>query len=86
MITESRREQIRRAHRAVAPEGRCAIQREPFPCTAIEFLNELEQLESETCAVIERLHHESGRQITALQARVEELEATIRRAVGELTS
>jgi phage shock protein A len=51
---------------------------EPYPCDAIELLNDLERLEATA-----RRQHE---QVAVLRRRVDELEARIRRAIRELTS
>jgi hypothetical protein len=72
------RDAIRRAHRPVGTRRRYAVDSEAYPCAAIQLLDDLEAVEAAARTQFE--------EAAALRRRVEELEAKIRRAVGELTS
>ena len=84
MISEVRRDEIRRTHRANWPAvrpTRCTGCFQNFPCDAIQLLDDLEQVE----AAARTARSEQQQKLLDLQARNNELEAKIMRAVRDLS-
>ena len=77
-MNRQKRDAIRRAHRPVGTKRQCAVERESYPCAAIELLEDHEAVEAAARTQFE--------EAAALRRRVDELEAKIRSAVQELTS
>lgn len=84
MISETRREHLRRIHRST-PEGVCAIQQESYPCDAIQLLDELESVEAGARTSFDQIREEKARELWQLQNAVTILESKIRRATAELS-
>jgi len=84
VISETRREYLRRIHRP-GPEGVCAIQQEAYPCDAIQLLDELEQVEAAARASFDQIRQEKARETEQLRADIEMLQSKIREAVRGLS-
>ena len=84
MISETRREHLRRIHRP-GPEGACAIQQEAYPCDAIQLLDELEQVEAAARGMFDQVRQEKAQEVQQLQTSVAILKSKIRRATAELS-
>jgi len=84
MISQTKREAIRSAHRLVA-DGRCAVRMEPFPCDAIVLLDDLEAVEADARSALEQYQVEMNVKLDEALDRNNELEAKILRARRELS-
>lgn len=85
MISETRREHLRRIHRPTGTEDQCAVAMEPYPCDAIQLLDELEQVEAVARTSFDQIREEKARELWQLQNAVTILESKIRRAAAELS-
>ena len=84
MISQTKREAIRSAHRLVT-DGRCAVRMEPFPCDAIVLLDDLEAVEADARAALEQYQVEMNGKLAEVLNREGVLTAKILRARRELS-